>query len=46
MLATNCFTINELCELLKSKYDLDINVDIAEKNKGYNLYITSTSMTK
>jgi len=48
-IATNCFTkdeLNFLCELLESKYDLDVNVHIAGKNKGYNLHITSTRMIK
>lgn len=47
-IATNCFTYDEnifLCKILKNKYNLNVTIHNAGKNKGYNLYINKNSMS-
>ena len=47
-IATNCFTKIELltlCKILKNKFNLTASVHSGGINKGYTLYISTTSMT-
>jgi ubiquinol-cytochrome c reductase cytochrome b subunit len=47
-IATNCFTYNEiifLSEVLYKKYNIKTSVISSGINKGYTLYISTTSMS-
>ena len=46
-IATNCFTKTELenlCIILKNKFNITVTVHSGGKNKGYTLYISTSSM--
>ena len=46
-IATNCFTkteLEKLCKILKNKFNITVTVHSGGINKGYTLYITSSSM--
>lgn len=46
-IATNCFTKTELenlCTILKNKFNITVTVHSGGVNKGYTLYISTTSM--
>ena len=47
-IATNCFTkteLEKLCKTLKNKFNLTVTVHSGGINKGYTLYISSSSMS-
>ena len=46
-IATNCFTktdLVKLCQILKNKFNITVTVQSGGKNKGYTLYIYTSSM--
>ena len=46
-IATNCFTETELlklCQILKIKFNLTVTVHSGGINKGYTLYVSTSSM--
>jgi hypothetical protein len=46
-IATNCFRKTELvklCQILKNKYNITVTIHSGGKNKGYTLYISTSSM--